>query len=168
MYVFKNHPSGWFFGACPEHFGGTQYKLAEGLVLSLSKELVVSQPNHGFCFALLFAIVKRSFSMKKITSIFLTILFITVFSSQIARAETLNQLSDFYVNQEYDLTGRSKLTAVLKVITDKFYIYFDKTWLESLDISLFYLIISKIKIIPILSKLLDPSLSNMPILLTPD
>jgi hypothetical protein len=71
--------------------------------------------------------------MKKITLICLIILVLSIFSFKAARAETLNQLSDFYVNQEYDLTGRSKLTAVLKVITDKFYIYFDKAWLETLD-----------------------------------
>lgn len=81
--------------------------------------------------------------MKKITSIFLTILFITAFSFKIVRAETLNQVSDFYVNSEYDLSGRSKLTAVLKVITDKFYIYFDRSWLESLEPSIRDKVINK-------------------------
>ncbi len=52
-----------------------------------------------------------------------------------AKADTLLEKRDFFVDPVYDLTGRGKITAILQNITNQIYFYFDNNWWESLDIN---------------------------------
>ncbi len=68
----------------------------------------------------------------KIKFILIAVLFLVM--PLLARADTLLEKKDFFVDPFYDSTGRDKITAVLQNITNKIYFYFDDKWWESLDI----------------------------------
>ncbi len=69
---------------------------------------------------------------KKFRIIFIgaILLFIPFFTSA---AELLERV-EFYVDPEYDLENREKITAVLQRITDQLYFYLDSQWWDSLNI----------------------------------
>lgn len=50
----------------------------------------------------------------------------------LASADYLGQQTNFFIESSYDSSGRTKITATLKKITDKLYFYTDDQWWDSL------------------------------------
>lgn len=71
-----------------------------------------------------------SISLRKIIVVFVFFLFAQV---SFASADTLGERRTFFVNEEYDLTGRIQLFATLQALSSHAYIYVDDVYWQSLS-----------------------------------
>lgn len=69
--------------------------------------------------------------LKSFKIIFIGIIFLSF--PLFAFADSLGQRTDFYVDSLYDLSGRSEISATLRITTLKLYFYIDDDWWTSLD-----------------------------------
>lgn len=73
------------------------------------------------------------FLKNKASIIFLVIIFFTLPGLTNANSVSLGQKQDFFVDSNYDLSEREKITASLQRIGQKAYFYIDEQWMQELN-----------------------------------